>query len=239
VTSRQALDATHRQYFYDTIADSFDAIMNPYDLQQRLQVVCHELLDADECRGRRVLDVGCGTGWFSRELERGGGRVVALDIGVKLLEKVAQKCGAARVAGDACLLAFADNSFDIVVSSECIEHTLDPRQALAEMSRVLKPGGLLVVTVPNSLWRWAEVVARVLRLRPYEGLENWLWRSELVDALERAGMTVERTRGVHLFPPILPWTWALLRRIDRAGGRLGPVMVNLAARARKTKWRLS
>ena len=232
-----ALDAARKQRFYDGIADSFDAIMNPYDLQQRLRIVCHELLDAGELRGRRVLDVGCGTGWFSREIERAGGRVVALDIGVKLLEKVGDKCGAARVAGDACGLAFTDNSFDIVVSSECIEHTVDPRQALAEMCRVLKPGGVLVVTVPNELWRWAEVVARMFKLRPYEGLENWLWPSQLVDALLRSDMTVEQTRGIHLFPPVLRWTWPLLRRMDLAGRRLGPVMVNLAARARKRESR--
>jgi SAM-dependent methyltransferase len=228
-----AAAAAEKQRFYDGIADSFDAIMNPYDLQQRLKMVCHELLDASELRGRRVLDVGCGTGWFSRELEGAGARVVALDIGVHLLEKVAGKCGAARVAGDACRLAFPAGTFDVVVSSECIEHTIDPRLALAEMCRVLKPGGVLVVTVPNEFWRWAEVVARVLKLRPYEGLENWLWQSQLVDALRRSGMTVERTGGVHLFPPVLRWTWPLLRRLDRAGRYLAPVMVNLAVRACK------
>jgi ubiquinone/menaquinone biosynthesis C-methylase UbiE len=228
-----AVEAARKQRFYDGIADSFDAIMNPYDLQQRLRIVCHELLNADEIRGRRVLDVGCGTGWFSREVERAGGAVVALDIGVKLLEKVGEKCGAARVAGDACRLGFADDTFDIVVSSECIEHTPDPRKALAEMGRVLKPGGVLVVTVPNQFWRWAEVVARVFKLRPYEGLENWLWQSQLVAALRRAGLAIEQTRGVHLFPPILSWTWPLLRWMDRGGHLLGPVMVNLAVRARK------
>jgi SAM-dependent methyltransferase len=232
-----ALEVTRKQHFYDGIADSFDAIMNPYDLRRRLRIVCHDLLHADEMDGRRVLDVGCGTGWFSREIERAGGRVVALDIGLKLLEKTGEKCAAARVAGDACRLAFADHSFDIVVSSECIEHTVDPRQALAEMCRVLKPGGLLVVTVPNELWRWAEVVARVFKLRPYEGLENWLWQSQLVDALRRGGMTVEETRGVHLFPPVMRWTWPLLQWMDGAGRVLGPVMVNLAARARKQELR--
>jgi ubiquinone/menaquinone biosynthesis C-methylase UbiE len=228
-----AAGAPDRQRFYDGIADSFDAIMNPYDLQQRLQLVCHDLIDEDEASGRRVLDVGCGTGWFSREIERAGGRVVALDIGLNLLARVGEKCRAARVAGDACRLAFADASFDIVVSSECIEHTADPRRALTEMCRVLKPGGLLVVTVPNQFWRWAEVVARVFKLRPYEGLENWLWRSQLVGTLRASGMVIERTSGVHLFPPVIRWTWPLLRRVDRAGRRLGPVMVNIAARARK------
>jgi 2-polyprenyl-6-hydroxyphenyl methylase/3-demethylubiquinone-9 3-methyltransferase len=237
VAAVDASGAARKQRFYDGIAGSFDAMMNPYDLQQRLWLVCHDLLAPGEVRDRRVLDVGCGTGWFSREMERAGGRVVALDIGVNLLEKVAAKCGAARVAADACRLAFADESFDVVISSECIEHTVDPLQALAEMCRVLKPGGVLVVTVPNEFWRWAEVVARVFKLRPYEGLENWLWRSQLVDALQRSGMTVELTSGVHLFPPVIPWTWPLLRRVDRGGRRLGPVMVNLAAKARKQEAR--
>jgi SAM-dependent methyltransferase len=228
-----AAGAPDRQRFYDGIAESFDVIMNPYDLRRRLRVVCHDLIEPGELRGRRVLDVGCGTGWFSREIEQAGGRVVALDIGVHLLAKVGEKCGAARVAGDACGLAFADGSFDVVVSSECIEHTVDPRRALAEMCRVLKPGGLLVVTVPNEFWRWAEVVARLFKLRPYEGLENWLWLPDLVGTLRRSDMTVERTRGVHLFPPVLRLTWPLLEWLDRAGPALAPIMVNVAARARK------
>lgn len=222
-----------KQRFYDSIADSFDEIMNPYDLRQRLRIVCDDLLSAGDMAGRRVLDVGCGTGWFSREAERAGARVVALDIGLRLLMKVGEKCRASRVAGDACRLAFADGCFDVVLSSECIEHTNDPQAALAEMCRVLKPGGVLVVTVPNEFWRWAEIVARVFKLRPYEGQENWLWWSELGRELRLRGMTIERMRGIHLFPPIWRWTWPLLERVDRHEGPWGPAMVNLAVRARK------
>jgi SAM-dependent methyltransferase len=222
-----------KQLFYDQIADVFDAIMNRYDLERRLEVVCGELIEAHELHGRLVLDVGAGTGWFSQRAEQMGANVVALDIGQRLLRAVGEKCRARRIAADACRLAFADESFDIVMSSDCIEHTVDPRLALGEMCRVLKPRGLLVVTVPNAFWGWAEVVARVFHLRPYQGLENWLWWPELRRELHRSGMAIECMRGIHLFPPVVRGSWPLLRRADRWGRALGPVMVNLAVRARK------
>ena len=227
------LQTSPKERFYDGIAESFDAIMNPYDLHRRVEVVCHELIGRQTFAGRRILDVGCGTGWFSREAVQAGADVVAIDIGINLLRKVAETCGAKRVAADACLLCLPDDTFNIVLSSECVEHTADPKRALAEMCRVLKPEGILVVTVPNQFWRWAEVVARVLKLRPYEGLENWLWWSELSGELRRHGMRIDRMRGIHLFPPAFRLTWPLLHRADAAGHVLGPMMVNLAVRASK------
>jgi hypothetical protein len=53
--------------------------------------------------------------------------------------------------------------------------------------------------------------------------------------LRQGLQVVWRTRGVHLFPSVLRWTWPLLRRLDRAGSFLGPVMVNHAVRARKAR----
>ena len=127
---RRADETKRKQLFYDRIAGSFDAVMNRYDLERRLAVVFERFLSAEEVRGRTLLDVGCGTGWFARQALAMGAQVIAFDIGTNLLKRVREKCAARLVAGDACALPFGTASLDLVVSSECIEHTLDPYKAL-------------------------------------------------------------------------------------------------------------
>jgi 2-polyprenyl-6-hydroxyphenyl methylase/3-demethylubiquinone-9 3-methyltransferase len=220
-------------YFYDTIAARFDAVMNPYDLHRRLELVFEEMLGGEDLRGRTVLDVGCGTGWFSQRAAERGARVTSLDIGLSLLEQVRAKADPDLVAADACALPFRDGAFDVVLSSECIEHTLDPRRAAAEICRVARPGGLVLITVPNRLWRFSATVAAVLKLRPYEGYEHWLGWGDLRRVLVRSGVAVSRMRGFHLLPPVWRRSWPVLRRLDEYGETLGPMMVNIAVLGRK------
>ena len=228
---RRGMEAKER--FYDTIADRFDAVMNPYDLGRRVEIVFDELLAEETLANRRLLDVGCGTGWFSQRAAACGAKVTALDIGIRLLNKTREKCEASLVAADACRLPFLDRTLDIVVSSECIEHTREPLRAVAEMCRVLRPGGILVITVPNKFWRLSATFAAVFKLRPYEGLENWLWWWQLRRALRKGNTRIVSMFGFHLFPPLLRVSWPLLRYIDRFGQAIGPVMLNLAAKAVK------
>jgi 2-polyprenyl-6-hydroxyphenyl methylase/3-demethylubiquinone-9 3-methyltransferase len=219
--------------FYDTIADDFDSLSNQYDTRRRLEIVFDELLADSDLTGRSLLDVGCGSGQFSQWAAARGARVTSLDIGVRLLAEARRRSGSRAVAADACRLPLASNAFDIVISSECIEHTTDPKGALLEIHRVTRPGGLLVVTVPNQLWHFAITIANTFNLRPFHGYENWLRWRELRDELQRCGTRIERLRGFHLVPPIVPAMQPLLRRLDRYGASLGPVMLNLAVRGRK------
>jgi len=222
---------TSRQRFYDSIAHEFDGLMNPYDLERRLDVIFDRLLQGRTLSGLRVLDVGCGTGPFSLAAQQRGASIVSLDIGLELL-RVARAKGVTRtVAADAARLPFADGRFDVVLSSECVEHTTNPEQCVAEMLRVLRPDGILVLTCPNRLWRWSAVAASALRIRPYQGLENWPgWRT-LERWVRAHGGRVTTHLGLHLFPFVLPVTWPLLRRLDQFGSRLGPIYINQAIAA--------
>jgi hypothetical protein len=90
------------------------------------------------------------------------------------------------------------------------------------------------VTVPNQRWHFAVTFATVFNLRPFHGYENWLRPRELEGELRQAGARIDELRGFHLVPPIVPPMRPLLRKMDRYGGALGSIMLNLAVRARKT-----
>ncbi|WP_018504108.1 class I SAM-dependent methyltransferase [Parafrankia discariae] len=115
-------------------------------------------------REARVLDLGCGAGRHSFEAFRRGAHVIALDysadevtgVGAMLAAMSAegQVPGGARAApvrGDALALPFADSTFDRVIAAEILEHLPEDTGAMAELARVLRPGGFAAVTVPARL----------------------------------------------------------------------------------------
>ncbi len=103
--------------------------------------------------GMSVLELGCGTGYFTRELVRSGADIVAVDLSPELLEIAQADCPAENVRfeiQDACALSYPDATFDSVVGSSVLHH-LEIGKALREMYRVLKPGGTIYFTEPNML----------------------------------------------------------------------------------------
>jgi SAM-dependent methyltransferase len=116
--------------------------------------------------GDLVLDLGCGAGRHAFEAFRRGARVVALDYSAAELKDVKAMFGALLeeeaatlpsstwggcANGDATRLPFPDNSFDHVIAAEVLEHIPADEAAMAELARVLKPGGTIAVTVPAWL----------------------------------------------------------------------------------------
>jgi len=118
--------------------------------------------------GDLVLDLGCGFGRHAYEALRRGASVVACDLGVDELRRVRAVAGVMHDAGhvgptdtgvgtvvletangDARQLPFADGAFDRVIASEVMEHIDDDDTAMAELTRVLRPGGTIAVTVPS------------------------------------------------------------------------------------------
>lgn len=220
--------------FYDRFASEFDRKMNMYDTEKRVRVVFDGLLKKGEIKGKKLLDAGCGTGWFSARAVELGAAVTSLDVGENLLNEVKKKCETTRVVGDVTALKFKDNSFDIIVSSDVIEHTPDPGKAISEMARVLKVGGVLALTVPNNVWHFAVSVGNALKLRPYQGYENWVGWGPLKRELEKNGLVVTRQLGFHFVPFVFSALYPVIDYFDKYGeSALGRVMVNIGVRAEK------
>ena len=106
------------------------------------------LLDATP--SSRVLEVGVGGG---NVLERIGGVQFGIDLSPFILRKARIRLGAraSLVRSDAMALPFRDGAFDRVYCSEVLEHVLDPESVIREMHRVLAPGGIAVISVPNEV----------------------------------------------------------------------------------------
>ncbi len=223
-------------YTHERLGDSFDVVMNQYDIRRRLEVLIDDMLGDLNLDGQRALDAGCGSGRGVERLTQRGADVWALDIGQKLVRIAVSRSGASGVVGSVDALPFASQSFDLVFSTEVIEHTPDPPAAVAEMWRVLRPGGRLVLSTPNHLWLWPVRTASRLRLRPYDGLENFMRPRDLRRAVERLpGARLIAHRGIHLFPFQVTALHGALRWFDRFGGTLLPVMINQAIAVEKLR----
>jgi SAM-dependent methyltransferase len=106
---------------------------------------------ARHCRDARVLDVACGTGYGTRMLRHRGARwVVPVDVSLEALRFARARYAVSGVCADALRLPLASGSFDVVVSLETLEHVPDAEGFVAEISRVLAPGGSLVLSTPNA-----------------------------------------------------------------------------------------
>ncbi len=135
----------------------FEAFYDAYWQQQgdRFDQRRQSLLTRHIQAGDRVLQVDCGPGVLAARMEQMGAQVVGTDLSAEAVSR-AQGRGvdAIQVNLDRRPLPFADASFDAVVSDSQIEHRVDYQRYLDECSRVLRPGGRLVLCVPNAAhWR--------------------------------------------------------------------------------------
>lgn len=109
-------------------------------------------------RGELILDAGCGTGIFTRAFADRGADVVGLDISWAMLRWAKEKgkeLFPRMVTAEMTLLPFGDCIFDKAVSVTALEFIDDEKKAVAELFRVTKPGGVVIVATLNSLSPWA------------------------------------------------------------------------------------
>jgi ubiquinone/menaquinone biosynthesis C-methylase UbiE len=160
--------------------------------------------------GDRVLDMGCGAGRHAFEMYRRGADVIAFDQDTAELAKVQEWFWAMKEAGevpegasaeikegDALALPFADGEFDRIVAAEVLEHIPADIQAIAELVRVLRPGGTMAVSVP----RWFPEIVNWKLSADYHNVPGGHIRiytaEELTDKVTKAGMVFDGKDYAH------------------------------------------
>lgn len=153
----------------------------------------------------RILDVGSAdgpsVGWLSRH-----GSVVSLDLDPRGLRPPRGVCGSVL------RLPFADGAFDLVTAFDVVEHCHPESIAVAELSRVLRPGGRMLMSVPAYQWAWGDHDVANHHHRRYT-------RPRAVAALEAGGLHVER--ATYAFAGVFPF-FAVERLAHRVVRRLRP-----------------
>ena len=146
-------------------------------------------------KGKRVLNAGCGTGSLTLRLLEKGLDVTSMDASEpsisRLTGEVAKSYPAEHppiLLGDICEMPFAAAEFDGVVCGEVLEHLDEDHAAVGEIARVLRPGGVLVATVPANPWRydWADHWAGHRRRYTPEGFRE-LMTSAGLERVEVSG----------------------------------------------------
>ena len=148
--------------------------------------------------GKRVLDVGCSSGYLARPLVAAGCTVVGVEFDPAAAEEARSVCSEVLVGDvEAMDLPYDPASFDVVLCGDLVEHLRDPETFLARVRPLLRPDGRLVLTTPNvanwsmrlgllaGRWRYTE---RGILDRTHTHLFT---RKTLVEALERAGYRVD------------------------------------------------
>lgn len=168
--------------------------------------VDRRLLNGVDLKGRDLLNVGCGAYIFDDVyFAMCGANVTGIDYNRKAIERAGKKLMSAEEKkligdmnikveiGDGRNLRFEDDSFDIVTSFSAIEHmpsATDRSQAVREMVRVLKPGGLIILTGPN-FWNLPTTVLSKLLFKRINEFEHRYTPGELKRLLTSAGLMVE------------------------------------------------
>jgi ubiquinone/menaquinone biosynthesis C-methylase UbiE len=211
-------DAWHSRLPVDAAADT------PWHRMVRESILETDLDD------RKILEIGCGRGGFACWLAGSAPRasLTAADFSPAAVAKAREHAASTRLSNiewcvaDIQSMPWADSSFDAVISCETIEHVPDPRRAVRELSRVLRPGGRLFLTVPNYL-NFAglhRIYRRVFRGETYreEGqpINHFTMLPLVAGWVRRSGVRIASVRSVNYSIPYPGRPGILLHALEGA-----------------------
>ena len=211
---------------YDDLAGEWWRPGGGFEILHWLAYARGALIPPADRAGAVLVDAGCGGGLLAPHVERLGYRHVGVDLRRSGLEHSAAR-GVTPVHGDVTALPLADGAADVVVAGEILEHVTDLPATVAELSRVLKPGGLVVLDTVNdtALSRFVTVTAGDrLGIAPacLHDPELFVDARALVTEFARHGVAL-RVRGIRpTMTGLMRWLVLRSRPNGRPLGRVVP-----------------
>jgi SAM-dependent methyltransferase len=203
--------------YYDTFSETYEAKRH-YGYHQFLDDAEFGLI-ADHCHGKRVLEVGCGTGLILQRAANSASHAVGVDISPGMLEHARQR-GLDVHEGTATQLPFEDGHFDLVYSFKVLAHVEGIEDALQEMQRVTRPGGRIFAEFYNR----RSLRTLVKRLKPGTKIgsqggttdDDVFTRYDSIADIESIcpdGLRLEGMHGIRIASPLaLPFDLPVLGR---------------------------
>jgi ubiquinone biosynthesis O-methyltransferase len=173
----------------------------------------------------RILDVGCGSGLNSNAMAAMGHRVCGIDLSEAAIERYRSYGFEGQARDLEQGIDYPDDSFDVVFCSEVIEHMTSPEVLVSEMKRVLKPGGRLVLTTPNSafwLYRVLAVLGYTVGELQHPKHFQFFSRRSLLKLLETTGLKRKETTGRNMYLIVPGGAGPLERILPKLGFRREP-----------------
>lgn len=221
---------------YDDLVDAWDDPRGVFAMLHWLAVTRASFVPAAPRRGSVLLDVACGGGLLAPHVDGKGYRHIGLDMSSSALRVAARK-RITVLQGDAARLPFGDATVDVVVAGEALEHVTDLAAVVAELCRVLRPGGLFVAdTIADTALAKLIVVTLAERIPggAPKGIHDpalFVDRKQLVAEAARHGVALDL---VGLRPSLMGWLkWALGRSSAGRIVRTRPTSVVFLASGRK------
>jgi len=195
------MKVSKKELFYNEYSDKWESKINKTETNKRLHVIYNILLKNINLSGKNFLDVGCGLGYFSEIACKKGAVVTGIDVGEELINKVHKKLPNGKfITASISKLPFKDRCFDIVLCTEVVEHVENQKKAISEIMRVVKKGGLIIVTTPNKNFQSLFILLSNIGIRPYHGNEKWFSLGELKHILSRYGLIIKEYYFNFIFP---------------------------------------
>jgi len=193
--------------------NKFQASNTPFKLtkyESRYEVGRVEILKdlIPSGHGKSAIDIGCGPGFFSRELTNKGWRTTAIDTDTENIENAKNHAYEAHI-GDALsvLSELPESQYDLVLTLELIEHLPKPlgKDLLKEIKRVLKPHGGLIISTPNRFspeglggYYWGEKIRGWGKWTAWDSTHIHIYSSsEILQLLQAIGFTVDKVVGYY------------------------------------------
>jgi|GEM_PF-105431 len=213
-TLKTNLDPTRAQVWDDfwgqqpSVADIYPAVSD---------VTAEVLRTLPELRGRRLLEVGAGTGREGHGFAERGAQVTLLDISWEALRLSRGVSSLPQfVRGNALSAPFADATFDVVYHQGLLEHFREPMPLLRENFRLLKPGGFLLCDVPQRYHVYTLAKHALMAVgKWFAGWETEFAPAEIERLVREAGFVVERRYGYGMHPGLC---YRVLREIGKKTG---------------------